>query len=318
VAEVILSLDPDTQGTTLPYKTGVQPDPDNEYSFVTGPLWVRTLEDPLRVRFPVFDSGSRIPTRGISEIKDKEELDGHAVYKVLLHGDETLYVYKEVERPHYVPPDTEALEQELQNLELFRGTKANIVHLVAAVISQNPYQTTQTSNGKDSNPNTLRGILLEYHPRGTLETILESPNPEVDPRWCQWACQIASALAEMHQRGLTHMDLKPSNVVISNDFDAVLIDISGIGGVTRKRLSLEMLGENDPLSLGFEARKQNDIWAFGRILLAMADACRADDEKPLLRSIAQAAATRACPRIPLHGAVAALLGCHPPITQGPS
>lgn len=131
-------------------------------------------------------------------------------------------------------------------------------------------------------------------------------------------CQIASALAEMHQRGLTHMDLKPSNVVISNDFDAVLIDISGIGGVTRKRLSLEILGENDPLSLGFEARKQNDIWAFGRILLAMADACRADDEKPLLRSIAQAAATRACPRIPLHGAVAALLGCHPPITQGPS
>jgi serine/threonine protein kinase len=90
----------------------------------------------------------------------------------------------------------------------------------------------------------------------------------------------------MHQHGLTHMDLKPSNVVITNDFDAVLIDLSGIGGIT-------------------QARKQNDIWAFGRILFAMADVCRADDEKQLLRSVAQAA-TRPIPRIPLHDAMASL------------
>ncbi|KAL2192537.1 hypothetical protein P885DRAFT_82074 [Corynascus similis CBS 632.67] len=55
--------------------------------------------------------------------------------------------------------------------------------------------------------------------------------------WCQWAFQIASALTEMHQRGLTHIDLKPANVVITANFDAVLIDVSGIGGVTRDWLS---------------------------------------------------------------------------------
>jgi hypothetical protein len=76
------------------------------------------------------------------------------------------------------PPDTGVLDQELQNLELFRGSNINIVQLVAAVISHNPYQTTQSSKGKGSNPTTLREALLEYHPHGTLEeTISQTPYP---------------------------------------------------------------------------------------------------------------------------------------------
>jgi hypothetical protein len=78
------------------------------------------------------------------------------VYKVRLHSDETVYVYKEVERPHYVSPDTEVLDLDLQNLELFRGSNINIVQLVAAVISHNPYQTNQPGKYKRSNP---------HHPR---------------------------------------------------------------------------------------------------------------------------------------------------------
>ena len=296
VTEVILSLDPSTQSVRLPYKT--QPHADSEYISVIGHLWVRTLEDPLRIRFPVYNSNSGIPPRELSEIREKEELDGHSVYKVLLYGDETLYVYKEVERPHYVPPDTEVLEQELRNLELFRGNTVGIVQLVAAVVSPNPYQTS-----KEGDSNVLRGVLLEYYPNCTLENALKSP--QTNGRWCQWALQIASALAEMHQRGLVHMDLKPANVVISADFDAVLIDVSGIGGVTRQWLSPEMLGEKSPLSCSIEARKQNDLWALGRIMLTMADTCCADHEEQLLRRIAQAA-TRPPPRLPLSDAITAL------------
>jgi hypothetical protein len=54
-----------------------------------------------------------------------------------------------------------------------------------------------------------------------------------------------------------------------------------MGVVTCKWLSPGMLGENDPLSLSIEAWRQNDIWAFGRVLLAMADACCAGGEKGL-------------------------------------
>lgn len=44
------------------------------------------------------------------------------------------------------------------------------------------------------------------------------------------------------------MDLTPSNVVISAVFDAILIDVSGIGGVTRQWLAPEMRDGPDPLS----------------------------------------------------------------------
>ncbi|GAB1311791.1 hypothetical protein MFIFM68171_02001 [Madurella fahalii] len=304
VTEVILSLDPSPESVKLPYTT--QPSADSEYASIISHLWVCTLEDPLRIRFPVYDSSNGISARRLSEIRVKEELNGDSVYKVLLQGDETPYVYKEVERAHYVPRDTEVLEQELRNLDMFRGTTVGIVQLVAAVVSQNPYQTTQP--GKECDPVVLRGFLLEHHPNGTLESALKSPTPETRERWCEWALQIASAFAEMHRRGLAHMDLKPSNVVLSGESDAVLIDISGIGGVTRQWLYPEMLeSKKDPLSWGIAAQQQNDIWALGQIILAMADACCADEQKQLLRSVALAT-TRPCPRIPLSEVIAALSG----------
>ncbi|KAK3684861.1 hypothetical protein B0T22DRAFT_491886 [Podospora appendiculata] len=189
-------------------------------------------------------------------IRFPKKPNGDSVYKVLLQGDET-------------------------------PTTVGIVQLIAAIVSQNPYQTTQP--GKEYDPVVLRGILLEYHPNCTLESAFKSPTPGARERWREWAFLIASALAEIHHRGLAHMDLKPSNVVPSSEFEAVLIDISGIEGVTRKWLCPEMLErKKDPLSWNIAAQQHNDIWTLGHIMLAMADACYADDQKQLLKSVALA------------------------------
>ncbi|KAK4109153.1 hypothetical protein N656DRAFT_801264 [Canariomyces notabilis] len=102
------------------------------------------------------------------------------------------------------------------------------------------------------------------------------------------------------------MDIKSSNVVISADMNAVLIDISGIGGGTRQTpVALPVprdAAREDPMFQGFEARKQNDILAPGQILLAMAEASSDRDEEQLLRSISLSA-TRTPPRIPLSEAI---------------
>ena len=82
VTEVILSLDPSPESVKLPYTT--QPSADSEYASVISHLWVRTLEDPLRIRFPVHDSSNGIPARRLSEIREKEELNGDSVYKVIV------------------------------------------------------------------------------------------------------------------------------------------------------------------------------------------------------------------------------------------
>ncbi|KAK4242729.1 kinase-like domain-containing protein [Achaetomium macrosporum] len=286
-----------------------QPNADSDFTSVAGGIWVHTWEDPLRVRYPLYRFGSSIPTKDISEIKEKEALDDGigAVHNVRLYGDETVYIYKkEVGPPFYVPPDSEVLERELQNLVLLRDNSVGIVRLIAAVVSSNPYQTSEL--GEAGDPIVLRGFLLEYHPNGTLEDALRTPKLEMNGRWCRWASQITTGLAQLHQCDLAHMDLKPSNVVISADFDAVLIDVSGIGGVTREWLSPEMRDENEPLSRSIEARQQNDIWALGQMLSAMADACCSDDEERLLRSMARYA-TRPPPRMSLSHIITALSEC---------
>jgi serine/threonine protein kinase len=95
------------------------------------------------------------------------------------------------------------------------------------------------------------------------------------------------ALARVHEREVTHMDLKPSNILISAEINALLSDVSGIGGVTRDYLAPEMLDIPDPLAESKESRVYNDIWVLGKIFMEMGDASSNDIEKQQLKRIAQ-------------------------------
>ncbi|EAS27457.2 serine/threonine protein kinase [Coccidioides immitis RS] len=288
-----------THRRPLPLKRSLRS--DSEYTPVFTRLWFCIREDPFHVRFPLYRSAIGIPTIDLLEIRRTCELSP-GVHKVHLEGDklELLYVYKEVDSRLYIPRDSQVLDQELQNLQLFRG-EGGIVQIIAAVISKNPYQTTPGTDS--SNQTVLRGILLEYHPKGTLFDALQGTSPKP---WVKWALQIAHGLACLHQSAVTHMDLKPSNVVISADGNAVLIDISGIGGTTREWLAPEMHDVTDPLSESLKARIQNDIWAFGQMLSAMAkNSCNSEEEK-LLRRVAVGAMANPSSRSSLHDIISQL------------
>lgn len=244
---------------------------ESEYAPTVDYLWLYIQEDPFRVWFPVYNGGGDgTSTIDLSEIRKTQELS-MGVHVIRVNSDENPYVYTEINRPLYVPRDSEVLEKELRNLERLRGTEG-VVRLVAAVISDNPYQTAK--NKKDDGRAVLQGILLEYHPNGTLQNALQdalqSPKPK-DLPWHRWAFQVAGTLTRLHQIGVTHMDLKPENIVLSEDLNAILIDLSGIGGTTRRWLSPDMKILSDPLSQDMKSRMQNDIWALSEIISAMAD-----------------------------------------------
>jgi hypothetical protein len=264
VTELLLTLQGDAHSQRLRLKTSL--DTESEYAAIVDHLWLCIREDPFRVRFPVYNGSSMVSTRDLSEIKKIRELS-NGVH--LVRVDSVEYVYKEIDRPLYEPKDSEALESELQNLVKMHGKKG-IVRLVAAVVSDNPYQTAKAV--KNDTPVSLQGILLEYHPNGTLQNALQSPKRNFP--WRRWAVQITGTVDELHQNNLPHMDLKPENIVLSKDLDAILIDLSGKGGTTPKWLSPEMrlLPAGKPLSQDIDSRKQNDIWALGGILRALANA----------------------------------------------
>ncbi|KAK3337725.1 hypothetical protein B0T19DRAFT_81356 [Cercophora scortea] len=287
VTELVLSLE---GNVPLPVRTEL--DLDNLYAPMVGLLHFYTREDPLRVRFPPLDAdGSQTATRDVSEITRERELAA-GVHVVRLPKDERrLYVYKQVDRPQYVPEDTETIERELRNLQQLPGSD-QVVRLVATVTSTNPYNTAEPKDPKSSSgAAVIRGFLLEYHPNGNLRDALEVPQPLAARPWRRWARQIAQGLHHLHCHGITHLNLKPSHVVISENRDAVLIDIGG-GVVSQERLAPELRGVPSPREKPFAARVQSDIWAFGVLLGQMAKAARDDTERKLLNDVASLASIR--------------------------
>ncbi|KAH8716781.1 kinase-like domain-containing protein, partial [Phaeosphaeriaceae sp. PMI808] len=277
----------------------------SEYHAVLHQLRHCVREDPNRVHFPVFDCNSYTKTIEFSELTRIRKLSA-GVYEVRVCEDDGRYVCKEVDNSNYLLKDSQVPNQELRNLKTFLGTEG-IVQLVAAVISRNPYQTSskareahdacdsdQSNQSKETNQSyqntrtpVLRGILLEYYPTGTLADALQSTQetPQLAGTWRRWALQMAEALARVHEKKVTHMDLKPSNVLISAEINAVLSDVSGIGGVTRDYLAPEMLDIQDPLAETLQSRVYNDIWALGKMFREMGDASSDDTEKQQLKTI---------------------------------
>lgn len=277
------------------------PDAESEYTPIINQLCVIIREDPFRVRFPMYKSFGPILTKDLSEITKTQELS-NGVHKACVVGDKITYVYKEVDRPLYEPRDSEVLEQELRNLTQLRNIDG-VVQLVAAVVSRNPYQTMKTC--KIDGQTVLRGILLKYHSNGTLKDMLQSSKKDLP--WRRWAVQITNALNRLHQLDITHMDLKPANIVFrGEDLKATLIDLSGIGGTTRGWLSPEMEALSNPLSQDIDSRIQNDIWALGKILSEMGDAACGGTERGILKRVSQHATAKNLPRIPLQDVLSML------------
>lgn len=73
------------------------------------------------------------------------------------------------------------------------------------------------------------------------------------------------------------MDIKPSNIVLDKDDNAILIDISGIGGMTYEWRAPEIRDEIDTFGLSFKDRRLNDIWAYGMLLKRIAEPVEEED-----------------------------------------
>lgn len=104
--------------------------------------------------------------------------------------------------------------------------------------------------------------------------------------------QIGTALETLHETGRTHLDMKPSNIVLDSNKNAILIDISGTGGYSWEWLSPEMetlikqIHEATPANRPFQVRVATDCWAYGKILSAIAAKTDTGHIGELMRSVA--------------------------------
>jgi len=150
------------------------------------------------------------------------------------------------------------------------------------------YETSTSDQG-------LRYIAMAYYDGETLKTrIGRGPLPV--RRALLYAEQVAGGLAEAHEAGIVHRDVKPSNVVIASPGETKLLDFGVAKAIKETRLtrSGQRLGTVSYMSPeqaeGGSVGPPADVWALGVVLYEMLVGTRpfvGKDEFAVLKAIRQ-------------------------------
>jgi hypothetical protein len=168
-------------------------------------------------------------------------------------------------------------------------------------------------------PGGARALVLDHAEGGSLDSVVRGRGPLTAPEACTVVVPLARTLADLHERGLVHGDLTPSNVLFTADGRPLVADLgcaAVLGTGPGERWGSD--GYVDPAA-GPSPAPTDDVYALGALLrfmltgapagpgpsaapvdgfgdarrdalLALADLCTADEpgRRPDPREVAQA------------------------------
>jgi serine/threonine protein kinase len=118
----------------------------------------------------------------------------------------------------------------------------------------------------------LAYLVMEYINGRTLQQVLsESPIPW--PRACSWAADLATALGRAHTAGIIHGDVKPANIMITEEGEVKLSDFGIARFATQVSGSGRIMGTPAYLApeqiLGEPHSTRSDLFSLGIVLYQM-------------------------------------------------
>ncbi|MFL6145802.1 MAG: serine/threonine-protein kinase [Labedaea sp.] len=135
-------------------------------------------------------------------------------------------------------------------------------------------------------------VVMEYLPARSLADLLREFGPLDVPKAATVGYAVAAGLAAAHQAGITHRDVKPGNVLVTEDGRVKLTDF----GIARNMSELTMTGTGITLgspayiapevAAGREVTSAADLWGLGATLFAAVEG-RApyDPDGPVLETL---------------------------------
>jgi serine/threonine protein kinase len=115
-------------------------------------------------------------------------------------------------------------------------------------------------------------LVMEYVTGKTLQQVLsEAPIPF--PRACAWAADLAGALTRAHRAGIIHGDVKPANILVTEDGNVKLGDFGIARFATQVSGSGRLMGTPAYLSPeqihGEQQDTRSDLFSLGIVLYQM-------------------------------------------------
>jgi serine/threonine protein kinase len=115
-------------------------------------------------------------------------------------------------------------------------------------------------------------LVMEYIEGKTLQQVLSEAAVPV-PRACAWAADLAGALNRAHRAGIIHGDIKPGNILVTEDGRVKLGDFGIARFATQVSGSGRMMGTPAYLSpeqiAGEQQSTRSDIFSLGIVLYQM-------------------------------------------------
>ncbi|QIJ61822.1 serine/threonine-protein kinase [Streptomyces sp. JB150] len=137
-------------------------------------------------------------------------------------------------------------------------------------------------------------IVMELVRGISLAELLEAEGPIAPRRAARIGAEVLSALRAAHAAGVLHRDVKPANVLLSNDGRVVLTDfgIAMVEGSSALTMTGEVVGSPEFLAperaLGRTPGPESDLWSLGVLLYAAVEGSspfRQDTPLSTLRAI---------------------------------
>ena len=115
-------------------------------------------------------------------------------------------------------------------------------------------------------------LVMEYvNGRTLLQVLSESPIPW--PRACSWAADLATALGRAHSAGIIHGDVKPANIMITEEGEVKLSDFGIARFATQVSGSGRIMGTPAYLApeqiMGEPHSTRSDLFSLGIVLYQM-------------------------------------------------
>ncbi|WP_045324292.1 serine/threonine-protein kinase [Streptomyces sp. NRRL F-4428] len=140
----------------------------------------------------------------------------------------------------------------------------------AARVSHRGVVTVYDVASEDGRP----WIVMELVRGLSLADVLEAEGPMAPQRAAHVGEQVLAALRSAHESGVLHRDVKPANVLVSNDGRVVLSDfgIASLEGSSAITMTGEVVGSPEYLAperaLGRDPGPGSDLWSLGAMLYA--------------------------------------------------